>query len=674
MEHHLNNRGIGSGELDLKNLRDYALYLLENKLQDYYAFITEKLLQENLALLCFKSSVNLSQSDVGEIFLFSAKEFLMILSKNDLHGDLEIRVNETVLELKKKDVGLDKFFQSCSILKKSLFHFVNGYTDNAGQILQIAKEADDFFSRLHLIFLNAYTLNVQVSGNSSAINEKEKFYQAQELAEAGSFEWDLTEKGRSKYSPQAYRILEIENIGNIQKFFDNVHPADQEKLSDALQNAIRGDGILDCEYRYISRTGEKTIWVKGALVKNKNEPSFLKGLIMDVTNRHYTISKLERNERLYKQAQQLAHIGNWTYEVMSETFTCSDELYRILGLVPQSEITIEKFFSIVQAEDRELIKEKIFDLSKGISAENIIVRIQSDAGELKFIKGNGQVLKDSSGRPYKVIGTCQDITREMKLTAELKQREELLEKLNLTLNEKNTHLEDSNKELSAFGYVVSHDLQEPLRKIKLFGDLLLEKENEKLSEEGKMLLGRIINSSGRMQKLINDLLSFSRTQTGDKTFESVDLNSVIDGINTFYEESVNRKKPVITRAELPVISGIAFQVQQLFENIVSNSVKYSKEGKEIKIDISAEETEDETIHGIIKYYKISVADNGIGFEQKYAAKIFEIFQRLHGKAEYSGTGIGLSICKKIIENHSGRIEATGVPQEGARFDIYFPRR
>jgi light-regulated signal transduction histidine kinase (bacteriophytochrome) len=206
--------------------------------------------------------------------------------------------------------------------------------------------------------------------------------------------------------------------------------------------------------------------------------------------------------------------------------------------------------------------------------------------------------------------------------------------------------------------------------------MILEKEHN-LTENGKICFDRIVVSADRMQKLIEDLLLFSRTQVYEHKLEPVDINILLAEIKLLHVESITEGQLIIDSDQLPVVQGISFQLQQLIENIISNSIKYSKAGQPAKINVncallSANEIPFFNSFGFEFYYKISLSDNGIGFEQTYSEKIFEIFQRLHGKNEYSGTGIGLSICKKIVENHQGYISAKGVIDEGATFDIYLP--
>ncbi|MEP6514279.1 MAG: ATP-binding protein [Parafilimonas sp.] len=245
------------------------------------------------------------------------------------------------------------------------------------------------------------------------------------------------------------------------------------------------------------------------------------------------------------------------------------------------------------------------------------------------------------------------------------------------LQEKNLELERSNTELASFSYVASHDLQEPLRKIQTFSDRILDKEYENFSPAIKDYFQRIIAASKRMQNLISDLLNYSRTNTAEIVYAPTDLNIIVEEVKANLRELIEDSKAVFETSPLPTLNIVPLQFNQLFSNIIGNAIKYRKPGIHPLIKITAEivpVSEIKVGAGFLndKYWRIGVTDNGIGFEQEYAEKIFELFQRLHGKAEYEGTGIGLAICKKIIQNHRGFIKAVGQPGIGSTFNIYLP--
>ena len=252
----------------------------------------------------------------------------------------------------------------------------------------------------------------------------------------------------------------------------------------------------------------------------------------------------------------------------------------------------------------------------------------------------------------------------------------LEEKRYLTLNEK---LQKANDELANMNWISTHDLKEPLRKIQVYGSIILEKDGAIIPESVKTNVLRMQKSAGKMQVLIDDLLTYSKVVNEEKKLDPVDLNLIVQDILLDFNENIEEKNVSIELQNLPVVNGVAFQVRQLFLNLISNSIKFSRPGVTPLINISCEIVTSENLAWAPQkkcnsYYKISVKDNGIGFNAAYKEKVFKIFQRLHSNTEFMGTGIGLSICKKIAELHDGYIDALGVEGEGATFSVYFPVR
>jgi light-regulated signal transduction histidine kinase (bacteriophytochrome) len=272
------------------------------------------------------------------------------------------------------------------------------------------------------------------------------------------------------------------------------------------------------------------------------------------------------------------------------------------------------------------------------------------------------------------VGTSTDIQDQKTFSNELEQQ---VNERTRELEQKNADLVKMNAELETFAYVASHDLQEPLRKIQSFASLIDENENQSLSEKGKDYFRRMQAAAARMNRLIEDLLTYSRTATGERNFTDTDLNEILEEVKNDLKESLAEKNAVIEAAHLCRANIIPFQFRQLLNNLLGNSLKFSKKGEAPHIIITSTIVTGNNVNITLpepekNYCHISVADNGIGFEPRYKERIFELFQRLYGKSEYSGTGIGLAIVKKIVENHKGVIIASGELDKGARFDIYIP--
>jgi len=247
------------------------------------------------------------------------------------------------------------------------------------------------------------------------------------------------------------------------------------------------------------------------------------------------------------------------------------------------------------------------------------------------------------------------------------------------LEHSNKQLKYNNNELASFVYIASHDLQEPLRKIQMFASRLQDKDFEKLSDTGMEFFKKMQQEANRMQTLIRDLLDYSRTNKPELTYIHSDLRAILDEVLEEMDESFKENQAKIEIKEMCKADIIPFQFKQILTNLISNSIKFAKSNSHSQMTI-----ESKIVHGgtIARpdisdkndYCHIQFSDNGIGFNQNYSEKIFEVFQRLHGKEIYKGTGVGLAIVKKIIDNHDGVITATSMPDNGAKFDIFIPMR
>lgn len=365
-----------------------------------------------------------------------------------------------------------------------------------------------------------------------------------------------------------------------------------------------------------------------------------------------------------KQAEILGKYGSWTYNIKEDEFYFSENFYRLYGYNPHEEnVTVENFIQYVHPEDLEGVQEN-FSISKtrDFNPPYPFRIYRKDNNQISHLRVKSKMFITNNGEKI-LIGTTRDITEEFEKTQ--------------IIEERNVELEKTVKELTEFNHVASHDLQEPLRKIQTFISRIEEKESEKLSDNGKVYFDKIKSAASRMRILIDDLLQYSRTSRVKNDFEKINLNEVLENAIAELFETIKDKKAELHFKQLPKVKGVVFQLNQLFINLISNSLKYSKENSNpiIKIEshkVSAENDDKLPKNDKRKFHKISITDNGIGFNQEHAEQIFNLFQRLHGKTDYPGTGVGLAICKKIVDNHKGYIFAESSLGDGATFILYLP--
>ena len=417
---------------------------------------------------------------------------------------------------------------------------------------------------------------------------------------------------------------------------------------------------------------------------------------MDATTTENLLSKIEELENRLRESEELIEAikegevdafafkrddkpevftlqsGDYAYRILVENFgegalnltedgliVYSNSYFHQLIRLPYEKAIGSYIFSFINPNSQDAFKELF---KKGLAGQS--------KGEINFLV-NGKVIPAyvSLTSLYPKLPTVGMIVTDL---SEKKLREE-------ELQQKNMELEQSNAELASFTYIASHDLQEPLRKIQTFSNRILEKENENFSEKTKDYFNRIISASERMQNLITALLKYSQMNTSEMLFTATNLNIVMREVANSLTDIIEDTHTIIETAKLPTLNVVPYQINQLFTNIIYNAIKYKRPNVApiIKITSEVATPQEQHANGFLpteKVYRIAIADNGIGFDQQYAIKIFELFQRLHGRTEYQGTGIGLAICKKIIQSHGGAIRADGVRGKGAIFIIYLPDR
>lgn len=441
---------------------------------------------------------------------------------------------------------------------------------------------------------------------------------------------------------------------------------------------------------------------------------FTTNRVINAVNRlHVAVLRVESGQRGYMLTDDEGYLTDYTetlgmigelmdeVEVSSFSSDISDQSERIEELLELTKAKVNEVIEVVELvkEGKEQEAIKLVESDKGIMLyrqfemlfreidtserdiqgthlanlmslrrDSVNTLIISSVTTLLLIITVFLLLKINSREHEKYQADLESINEDLETRIE-----ERTQELSLYSDE----LARSNRELEDFAFVASHDLQEPLRKIRAFGNRLESGYNDVIDERGKDYLARMLNAAERMSMLISDLLAFSRVSTRGKEFDEVDLNTTIQTVLSDLEIAIDEKSAEINVGHMPVIRGDKSQLEQLFLNLISNAIKFQSEGTKPVVNINAIEATESDTHDIImseeyEWIKISVKDNGIGFDQSFAEKIFAPFQRLHGRSEYKGTGIGLAVCRRIVERHNGQISAISALGQGATFSIVMP--
>lgn len=523
-------------------------------------------------------------------------------------------------------------------------------------------------------------LNETRLANAKLTLAHESSKMAEQIGNYGTWQYNV-DRNEFQFSDNEYRLFgfEPQDLGHkLEKYIEKTYPEELQRLKTLVKDLEITSMLGPNLYKITKKDGEaRQIRDVSKLLKNIYGEKILIGVTKDVTDEYINQKKIklknieleQKNKVLFlaneinREAEKTGKFGTTQWFVKENRFIFSDNNYRLLGLNPSAKANFEELFGHIHQEDVSLAESKLQQMISECYFDPYILRvIRNDNEEIRFISLSSKHIKDYENEDYVLIISV-DVT-------------EIINAQN-TIIERNKELEESNKELQAFNYVASHDLQEPLRKIETFISRLEQKDYQNLSEIGQQYFNRIKISADRMRMLIEDLLQFSRTNKSEEVFEKTNLNKLLENAKNEILEFIEEKNAIIESMVLPTLDVIPFQIQQLFINLLGNSIKYSKPEVQpvIKIEykkVSLEELNGNKFSKKKAFHKITVTDNGIGFEPTYSERIFELFSRLHNKDEIAGTGIGLAICKKIIDNHAGFITGDGKPGEGSVFTIYLP--
>jgi len=395
-------------------------------------------------------------------------------------------------------------------------------------------------------------------------------------------------------------------------------------------------------------------------------------LAIDVTKQALSRIEIEEAQAKERLAINISQLGVFEVDLLNNKVIASSRVQEILGI--EHDTDRNKFTELVHPEDLQRRKEA-YELAYKTGRLRYEGRIVRPDGAVRWIRSSGIIIYDEDHNPQKMIGVTQDVTEQKEFEEELNKK---VKERTIELQQKYAELERSNQKLEEFAHGASHDLKEPMRKIHFFTDRLKRQLVQRLSEDESSTFSRIEKSVKRMLLLVDDMLEYSHANQIPLEKETVDLNKKLQLVLEDLELRIKEKNAVINIGPMPMVRGYRRQLQQLFQNLVSNALKYSKGDVTPQVSITSRQIDSKDYPAIFegsdekKYNLIEISDNGIGFEPSYNDEIFKLFYRLYAKDEYAGTGIGLAIARKVVENHEGKITAEGKPGEGAIFRVFLP--
>jgi hypothetical protein len=401
----------------------------------------------------------------------------------------------------------------------------------------------------------------------------------------------------------------------------------------------------------------------------------------DITEQRKAAEQLKESEERFRVLTNTIHQIVWIRGKNGKLEYLNDQWFNITGQTPEK--GLDYWEDMIHPDEKEPLAEqqkRAFQSGEAYQGE---YRVRNkNTGTYHWYFYNVQPLKDREGNIIRWIGAATDIQHfkdiSVVLEQQVQERTTELQHLNVALEQQAEELWRSNEDLQQFAHVASHDLKEPLRKIKTYGSRLSDEYGHLLPAQARSFLEKMDLAASRMASMIDGVLGYSMIGTAEQIIEMVDLNDLMEQVENDLEISIHQKRAVIQYEQLPVINGIAILLYQLFYNLINNALKFSKAGVPPVITFSSRMVKGAEMENILalapesEYAEIIISDNGIGFDQVYAERIFKTFTRLNAKDKYEGTGLGLSLCKKIVHRHHGLISATGRPGEGASFKVILP--
>jgi two-component system CheB/CheR fusion protein len=634
-----------------------------------------RLLTANKAATGLLGKEAMTQKDV------SMQQALPQLTQQGLFEKYVQVVNKgTVLqtEFKTELNGQDTWFELAAVkTQDGIVITCNDLTEKKDTEGRLRKNYNELVqARESLRNLNAALEDKVLDRTRELTKSEERFRLVSKATNDTIWDWNLTNNNvwwsDNFYAIYGYTSADKTSSRNF--WLEHIHPEDRDRVRESITRAVNTKQSQWSEgYRLRRADGSYAhVLDRGYLMQDEYAtPYRMLGSMMDVTilreAEELAVVNMEEKRFLAESMPLIL----WTAMPNGEINFVNQQFYTYTGL--ELDVIKEKGWNnIVHPDDLPVWNQAWSTAVKNKEDFSTEMRLKRNDGIYHWFLQRARAQKDTSGLPLLWVGTSTDIHEQKTLAAVMEQR--VLERTT-ALQKANQELESSNAELQQYAFVASHDLKEPLRKIHMFGNMLRERYHENMEEKAMDYLNRIINSSSRMTNLINDLLKFSRLSQMN-FFEQVNLELIIKEILSDLEVIIQEKNAVVNLGVLPVIEAVPGQLRQVFQNLISNALKFSRKDIQPMISITAARIKHKSFDSPADpegpYVCITISDNGIGFDEKYLDKIFVLFQRLHTKDKFEGTGIGLAVTRKIVDKHNGLITAHSREKEGATFTIILP--
>ena len=666
--------------VELKLLPHFAQFILDRHYHEFLEYSLQLLHDLDVPLLKLYSS-----SEAEKIANISNTELLLYIAQNNCSSHIKkaidrwkssglrmLKRHEEVVE----DINLIGYSRKTAFLK-----FLPRYTVDPEVLLDITREIDRYLLEYTGTTFKAFVqiIDDRLDKHVHRIEESQSLYkQAQALSHIGNYVWNL-ETNQLTWSDELYRIYELDPdrskiTPGIVSVYD--HPEDAANVRAHIKHAIETLEPLSFFYRIVLTNGRiKTIHAQGEiLVDGQGRRIKMFGTAQDVTEQKDIERKLFENQIFIQRIANAIPAVITTCNVNSGQFKFINEgLTKLLGYDANHVLDegIGFLLKIVHPDDVDSLVSKTTNALQEANnqrgdVEGIVelqYRMKHSNGQYRWFNTVCTVFqRNQQGQVQFVLNISFDVTERVKAENVLVQR---------------THeLQQSNASLEEFAYIASHDLKEPLRKISVFTGRLAQYRKE-FNEDETSLLEKIISSSLRMQQMIDDLLSLSLISS-TTPYEQCDLEIIFQEALSTFEDKIDETRAIVKTDGLPLAQVVSSQMRQLFQNLLSNSLKFIRPNTTPVVVLShrfldAEDVVGRNVRAAEKYLELQITDNGLGFEPEFEEKIFAIFQRLHHKYEYAGTGIGLAICRKIVSSSGGTIHASSLPGSGSTFTITLPQ-